>query len=197
MIWRFNAKTLISSMFELQLMRRPIYVWQPASLFQPESNNAAFTKYMGLVVGVSKQKSIVPKQRWLTPVFIFKLYFSDSCSLCSLISNENSVHPLKMRISQRCRFKQSNIKKHFSRETPPATDVLFYCTSNGMALRRCKAWCTAGLWIRQCEVRMTLYSDFKLTFKPVSTILKYFSMLKNKGGTTWGLFVKEINCTLL
>ncbi len=109
MIWRFNAKTLISSMFE--------------SLFHPESNNAAFTKYMGLVVGVSKQKSIVPKQRWLTPVFIFKLYFSDSCSLCSLISNENSVHPLKMRISQRCRFKQSNIKKHFSRETPPATDV--------------------------------------------------------------------------
>lgn len=53
---------------------------------------------------------------------------------------------------------------------------LFYCTSNGIALRRCKAWCTAGLWVRQCEVRMTLYSDFKLTFKPVSTILKYFSV---------------------
>lgn len=53
---------------------------------------------------------------------------------------------------------------------------LFYCTSNGIALRRCKVWCTAGLWVRQCEVRMTLYSDFKLTFKPVSTILKYFSV---------------------
>lgn len=60
---------------------------------------------------------------------------------------------------------------------------LFYCTSNGIALKRCKALCTMGLWIRQCEVRMTLYSDFKLTFKPVSTILKYFSIYfsKNKG----------------
>lgn len=70
---------------------------------------------------------------------------------------------------------------------------LFYCTSNGIALRRCKAWRTAGLWERQCEVRMTLYSDFKLTFKPVSTILKYFSV-EEQG--TIHLF-KETNCALL
>lgn len=69
---------------------------------------------------------------------------------------------------------------------------LFYRTSNGMTLRRCKLWRTAGLWIRQYEVRMTLCSDFKLTFKPFWSIF-----VEQEGKTTWGLFVRETNYILL
>ncbi len=149
---------------------------------------------MGLV-GVSQQKSIVPNQDGWD-----QYSYSNFTSLT--VAHFAYSYPMKKVLliwefhrdaaSNNPTLKSMSAEKHLQ-----PLMFLFYCTSNGMALRRCKAWCTAGLWIRQCEVRMTLYSDFKLTFKPVSTILKYFSTLKNKGGTTWGLFVKEINCTLL
>ncbi len=151
---------------------------------------------MGLV-GVSQQKSIVPNQDgWdqysysnFTSLTVAHFAYSYPMKkVCILLIWE--FH--RDAASNNPTLKSMSAEKHLQ-----LLMFLFYCTSNGMALRRCKAWCTAGLWIRQCEVRMTLYSDFKLTFKPVSTILKYFSTLKNKGGTTWGLFVKEINCTLL
>lgn len=180
-------------------MRRPIYVWQPASLFQPESNDAAFTKYSTwdlLWVYQNRNQLFLNKDGWHQ--------YSDSNFTSLTVAHFAHSYPMKTvcillkwefhrdAASNNPTLKSISPEKHLQ-----PLMFLFYCTSNGMALRRCKAWCTAGLWIRQCEVRMTLYSDFKLTFKPVSTILKYFSMLKNKGGTTWGLFVKEINCTLL
>lgn len=102
-----------------------LYVWQPASLFQQKSNNAAFTKYIMNMghVGVSKQKSIVPNQDgW------HQYSYSNFTSLT--VAHFAHSYPmktvcilLKWEFHRDAASNNPTNKKHFSKETPPATDV--------------------------------------------------------------------------
>ncbi len=94
--------------------------------------------------GVSQQKSIVPNQDGWD-----QYSYSNFTSLT--VAHFAYSYPMKKVLliwefhrdaaSNNPTLKSMSAEKHLQ-----PLMFLFYCTSNGMALRRCKAWCTVGLW---------------------------------------------------